>query len=880
MLNFRLIHRPFLFASLLVLTAAPLAAQSHTDPGARAAALVRQMSLDEKVAQMQNEAPALPRLGIPAYDWWNEALHGVARSGHATVFPQAIGMAASWNAPLLEEIGDAISTEARAKFNQARREDNHSIYYGLTMWSPNINIDRDPRWGRGQETYGEDPLLTGSLGTAFVRGLQGSDPAAPKVDATAKHFAVHSGPEAARHNFNAQVSAHDLNDTYLPAFRQLVVDAKVNAVMCAYNAVNGEPACASPALLEQTLRRQWGFTGYVVSDCAAISDVSDGHHFAADHTQGAAVALRAGADLSCGKEYSSLKEAVAKGQVREAEIDAALTRLLTARIRLGLLDQPGTSRYDAIASAENNSAEHAQLALEAARASIVLLKNDHAALPFSSKIKTLAVVGPNARSLATLEGNYNAIAAEPSFPLEALEARAHVLYAQGAPLAEGFPVPVPITLFTTAQAGKRVPGLRAEYFSRDNFTGQPTVERIDRAIDFDWNGTSPDNAIPATAFAARWSGTITAPVAGAFSFGFNMAHCATCDDDETVRVWFDGHPVFDFHHAATHGRRAPTPRFDLVFKDVRPHALRIEYTHRAPHFGAGLTMNWIPPTAALRAEAVQAATAADAVVAFLGLSPELEGEEMPIHVEGFEGGDRTTIELPRAQADLVSALAATGKPLTLVLMSGSALALGNAATQAGAILEAWYPGQAGGQAIAETLFGDNNPAGRLPIPFYASTAQLPEFSNYSMQQRTYRYFSGQPLYGFGYGLSYAQFAYAKGQLSAQTLTAGDTLTATVEVSNTAPRAGDEVVECYLMARDRPEAPLRKLVGFKRVALAAGATRRVTLQVDARALSLVAADGSRSVEPGRYELFLGGGQPGEAPGLTLPFQIAGRAPVAP
>lgn len=871
-----------LFALALTNLQAQGSSRKTLPPESRAAALVRRMTLEEKISQMQNASTAIARLGIPSYDWWNEALHGVARSGYATVFPQAIGLGATWDGPLVERIGGVISTEARAKYNQAQREKNRAIYYGLTMWSPNINIDRDPRWGRGQETYGEDPFLTGRLGSAFVRGLQGADPQAPVVDATAKHFAVHSGPESLRHSFDARVSAHDMNDTYLPAFRQLVVDAKVNAVMCAYNAVDGKPACANPELLQKILHGQWGFKGYVVSDCAAISDVAEGHRFALDMAHAAAASLRAGTDLSCGKEYAALGDAVRRGLVKEAEIDAALTRLLAARIRLGILDaKPGqTSKFDATPFAENDSPAHSELARDAARASIVLLKNAPGALPLAATVKTLAVVGPNARSLAALEGNYNAVASRPAFPLEALEARTHVAYAQGSALVEGFPVPLPPTAFSTVEQGRTTEGLSAEYYDGAGFTGRPKLRRIDRTIDFDWNGASPATAVSGESFSVRWTGNVAAPAAGTISFGFSFAHCSTCDDAERIRVWLDGKQVYDYDHAATRGRRAPTPRFDLTFADTLPHPIRVEYTHSAPHFGAGLMMNWLPPAAALRAQAVKAAQSSDAVVAFLGLSPELEGEDMPIHVSGFEGGDRTAIELPRVQAELVDALAATGKPLVLVLMSGGAVALGDAERKAGAVLEAWYPGEAGGEAIADTLFGDSNPSGRLPVTFYAATAQLPPFADYAMQGRTYRYFAGKPLYSFGYGLSYARFAYARGAIKEGNLALGEPYVASVDVANVSARAGDEVVECYLIPKNKPQAPLRKLVGFEKIHLSPGEKRTVQIALDARALSLVDEEGKRSVQPGEYEIFLGGAQPGDGAGVSSMFRIEKSIEVAP
>ncbi len=697
--------------------------QGYLDPklplAQRVDDLVGRMTLAEKVSQMQNDASAIPRLQIPEYNWWNEGLHGVARSGFATVFPQAIGLAATWDTSLISRVGDTISTEARAKYNEAQRQGNRSIFYGLTLWSPNINILRDPRWGRAQETYGEDPFLTGSIGTAFVEGLQGSNPAYLKAVATAKHFAVHSGPESLRHGFDVEVSPHDLEDTYLPAFRQLVVNANADSVMCAYNAINGTPACANKALLDHSLRHDWKFNGFVVSDCSAITDIVVGHHFAPDMAHAAALAVKAGTDLSCGKEFGALTDAVHQGLISESEIDTAVKRLFTARFRLGMFDPPAMVPYNTIPFSENDSAKHRDLALQAARASIVLLKNAGEVLPLRDTHQMIAVVGPNAATLAALEGNYNAVASHPVTPLEALEQRlpGRIVYAQGSPYVNGISVPVPVSLFATAIDGAAAPGLKAEYFSGKEFTGAPILKRVDHAIDFDWNGASPAAGVSAESFAVRWTGAITAPAPGTISFGFSMAHCSTCEDGETVRVWLDGKMVYEFIHAPTQGRRAPTTPFKLTFNDTRPHPIRIEYIHDSPRFGAGLTFTWQPPVDALRDQAVAAANKAAVVVAFLGLSPDVEGEEMPIHVEGFEGGDRITIELPRAQQQLVDALAATGKPLIIVLMNGSAIALQDSASKAAAIIEAWYPGEAGGTAIAETLFGENNPSGRLPLTF-------------------------------------------------------------------------------------------------------------------------------------------------------------------
>jgi beta-glucosidase len=844
--------------------------------------LVGRMTLAEKVSQMQNEAQPIARLQIPGYNWWNEGLHGVARSGYATVFPQAIGLAATWDTSLIQRIGNAISTEARAKYNEAQREGNRSIFYGLTMWSPNINIARDPRWGRGQETYGEDPFLTGSIGAAFVSGLQGSDPRYLKVVATAKHFAVHSGPESQRHTFDVSVSLHDLQDTYLPAFRRLVVDTHVASVMCAYNAVDGSPACTNEMLLEQTLRQNWQFNGFVVSDCAAITDVAVGHHFAADMVHAAALSVKAGTDLSCGKEYGALTDAVRDGLISEAEIDVAVKRLFTARFRLGMFDPPAMVPYNAISFSENDSAKHRELALEAARAAIVLLKNEQATLPLTNTQQTIAVVGPNAAALPALEGNYNAIASHPVTPLDALELRlpGKILYAQGSPYVEGIPVPVPVTVFSALVDGASTPGLKAEYFSGKGFTGTPILERTDHAIDFDWNGASPATGVSGERFSVRWTGSIAVPAPATIRFGFSMAHCSTCEDGETVRVWLDEKPVYEFIHAPTHGRRAPTTPFKLTFNDTLPHPIRIEYTHDSPHFGAGLTFNWEPPLDVLRDQAVGVANRSALVVAFLGLSPEIEGEEMPVKVEGFDGGDRTAIELPAAQEKLVEALAATGKPLILVLMNGSALALQNAAQKASAILEAWYPGEAGGTAIAETLFGESNPSGRLPVTFYAATSQLPPFDDYSMKGRTYRYFPGTPIYPFGFGLSYTTFRYSEVSLSAKTLRAGAPLEATVRVENAGDRDGEESVEAYVIPTAKPNAPFLWLAGFEKVHLLKGESRIVRLVIDPRQLSIVSADGARNVQPGDYELYLGGGQPSDKSGAVLKFRIEGSAQMAP
>ena len=841
--------------------------------------LVSRMTLDEKVSQMMNGAAAIPRLDVPKYDWWSEGLHGIARSGYATVFPQAIGMAATWDTGLIGQIATTVSTEARAKYNQAMRDNVHSIYYGLTIWSPNINIFRDPRWGRGQETYGEDPYLTSRLGVAFVNGLQGDDPKYLKTVATPKHYAVHSGPESDRHRFNVEPSPHDLEDTYLPAFRATVTEAHADSVMCAYNAIDGAPACANKFLLEQTLRKDWGFQGYITSDCGAVDDffMSYGHHYSPDAEHAAATAVLAGTDTNCGNTYKALAGAVKAGLISEAAIDVAVKRLFTARFRLGMFDPDSQVPFAHIPMSEDDSPQHRELALRAARESMVLLKNADGFLPLQPAGKTIAVIGPNASSLAALEGNYNAVPSHPVLPIDGIRAEfkgAKVLYAQGSGYVEGLPVPVPRTVFHPS-AGSSEQGLRGEYFAASEFNGKPVLTRVDPQIDFDWNSASPAPGIPANSFAVRWTGTITAPAPGDYTLGVSLAHCYPCGDHESYTVYLDDKPVGHFgSDEKQESRSSNTPNFHLTFADTQPHAFRVEYAHHAPLFGAGLTLTWMPPAQPLRDEAVKLAQSADAIIAFVGLSPELEGEEMPVHVAGFSGGDRTDIDLPAVQHDLLEALHATGKPMIVVLMNGSALAVNWSQQNAKAVLEAWYPGEVGGEAIAETIDGRNNPGGRLPLTFYASNDQLPSFTDYSMKDRTYRYFHGQPLYGFGYGLSYSHFAYSGLKLSAKEVAAGDTLTVEAEIRNTGSRAGDEVAELYLTPPKTDVSPIHELKAFQRVHLAPGESRQVEFKLSPRQLSEVDAQGKRSMTAGAYSVFVGGQQPEAEAGKSAEFTITG------
>ena len=886
MLVTSIVSRAALFAISLLPAAAALARTGASYPFQNPALpveqrvddLVGRMTLEEKASQMRNRAAAIPRLGIPAYDWWNEGLHGIARSGYATVFPQAIGLAATWDAALVQRVSSVIAEEARAKNAEALRRDIHSIYFGLTIWSPNINIFRDPRWGRGQETYGEDPYLTSRLGVAFARGLQGSDARYYETIATPKHFAVHSGPESERHRFDVKPSPFDLEDTYLPAFRATITEAKAGSLMCAYNAVDGIPACASPLLLQQKLRGAWKFQGYVTSDCGAIADFynkeaqgfssTGGHHYSVDAAHASAQAVLAGTDTSCGDEFDALPQAVQQGLLPQSTVDTAVKRLFTARMRLGLFDPTAAVPYAQIPFSRNDSAEHRALAREVAEKAMVLLKNEGNTLPLR-EAKTLAVVGPNAASLIALEGNYNGQPSAPVLPLDGIEhefSHARVLYAQGAPYAEGLALPVPRSALQ----------VRGEYFANATFSGAPVMMRDEKEIDYDWNAASPTKDVPAEAFSVRWKGTLTAPAPGDYTFQLDLADCYPCQDRERYTLSFDGKQVSAQDTGQPKESRGhSSPDFTLHFADTRPHAVELDYAHQAPIFGAGITLKWKPSVAPLREEAVAAARQADAVIAFVGLTSQLEGEEMPIHVPGFSGGDRTDITLPAAQQQLLEALAATGKPLIVVLMNGSALAVNWAQQHAAAILEAWYPGEEGGAAIAETLSGRNNPAGRLPITFYASVDQLPPFVDYAMENRTYRYFHGKPLYGFGYGLSYTHFSYRQLKLPQGTLQAGDSLQVEASVRNDGSVAGDEVAELYVAARGARGNPALK--GMERFHLEPGESRTVAFTLTPRDLSTVNEQGKRSVERGEYSIMIGGAQPGAAPHVTGSMQVTGSAP---
>jgi beta-glucosidase len=850
----------FFLAQGLALASAQTASAVYLDPSkpidVRVDDLIRQMTLEEKAEQLVNQARAIPRLQVPAYDWWSEALHGVANAGTATVFPEPIGLAATFDDPLIHEMAIVIGTEARAKHNQAVRAGRRDIMEGLDFWSPNINIFRDPRWGRGQETYGEDPFLTGRMGVAFVTGLQGDDPKYFRVISTPKHFAVHSGPEPSRHSIDVQVSKHDMEDTYLPAFRAAVAEGKAESVMCAYNRVNGQPACANTFLLKDQLRGAWKFNGYVVSDCDAIVDIFQGHKFVKSQAEAAAAAIKTGMDNECadfftitkdGHDYKPFVDAVKQGLLTEADLDTSLRRLFTARMRLGMFDPPEMVPYTKTPDSEIDSAAHRELALKIARESMVLLKND-GVLPFAASVKKILVVGPLADQTQVLHGNYSGTASHAVTALEGIQKQfpgAQVTFVSGTNFLRPETV-IPTSVLSTDD-GK--PGLRGEYFAGNDFTGAPQAVRVDDGVDSKLFHSGP-NAIGPPAgmkdFSACWTGSITPAESGTYQIGMVGS---------MNRMWLDGKLIVD--DAILHDPNSQMVTIALT-KGHR-YALKIEYLRG----GFGTKLVWLPVSADPSFDAASAARDADVVVAVVGITSKLEGEEMKVDVPGFRGGDRTSLSLPEEEEALLGAVKGAGKPLVLVLMNGSALAVNWANDHANAIVDAWYSGEEGGTAIAQTLAGANNPGGRLPVTFYKGVEQLPEFEDYAMKNRTYRYFTGEPLYPFGYGLSYSKFEYSNMKLSSSELDAGNPVTVDVDVKNASPRAGDEVVEIYITFPKLAGTPLRALRGFTRVHVGAGEVRHVSLTLQPRDLSYVNEAGDRMVGAGDYVISAGGGQPGTA-----------------
>jgi beta-glucosidase len=811
--------------------------------------LVSRMTLQEKADQLLYTAPAIPRLGIPAYTWWNEALHGVARAGYATVFPQSITIANSWDEGLMFNVANAISDEARAKYHEFQRRGKTGIYQGLTFWSPNINIFRDPRWGRGHETYGEDPFLTGRMGYEFVRGMQGDNPKYFKTIATAKHFAVHSGPEPLRHSFNAKVSEVDLRETYLPAFRALVVDAGVYSVMGAYNMFRDYPCCANPILF-RILRKEWGFKGYVVSDCWAISDFYKFTHFAKDPAEAAADAVKAGTDLECGVDYKNLVEAVKRGLLTEEDINVAVKRIFTARLKLGMFDPDEIVPYAQIPFFVNCSDYNNSLSRDAARKSIVLLKNEKNILPLSKEIKTIAVIGPNADNVESLIGNYNGIPKEPVTILKGINNKVtpatKIIYAEGSDLAEGIHnlVPVPSRYLETPD-GKQ--GAFGEYFNNSDIKGVPVFTRVDDNIDFYWEHLSPRYDMPDDNFGIKWTTYIVPPVTGTYTIGSRGS--------SEYEIRLDGKKLISTmnEHEAVH-IEAPAE-----LEAGKKYKVEVIYKNHAGD--ALIELLWAMPRPNIKDLAVIAAKESDAVILVLGLSQRLEGEEMSIKIDGFSGGDRTNLNLPLIQEQLLDAVVATAKPVIVILTNGGALSVNTAQEKASAVLLAGYGGQQGGNAVADVLFGDYNPAGRLPVTYYKGVDQIPAFENYDMTGKTYRFFTKEPLYPFGYGLSYTSFKYSNLSVPGKII-AGEKVNIKVTVTNTGKVSGDEVVELYLTEeKASTPRPIRQLEGFTRVSLTPGESKVVELKIDPRQFSIINNKNKRVIEPGYFTISIGGKQPG-------------------
>lgn len=843
---------------IFLLLALPMLADSQTkfqfqntnlSTQERVESLLSEMTLQEKIEQMRYQAPAINRLGIPEYNWWNECLHGVARAGYATVFPQSISIAASWDTELIHQVASAISDEARAKHHEFLRRGMHDIYQGLTFWSPNINIFRDPRWGRGHETYGEDPYLTGQMGVNFVKGLQGDDPNYLKVVATAKHFAVHSGPEPSRHVFDARISERDLRETYLPAFRTLVVDGGVYSIMGAYNRFRGEACCASTELFG-ILRNEWGFNGYVVSDCGAIDDIWKTHKIVKDEAEAAALAVIRGTDLECGDTYKDLPEAVKRGLLTEKDIDVSVGRLMTARFKLGMFDPDEKVAYAQIPFSVNNNPANDYLARVAAQKSIVLLKNGHKTLPLSKKLSRIAVIGPNADEIESLWGNYNGIPSNPVTVLQGIKNKVtpqtEVIYAQGSELADGISKLNAIpSIYLETEDGQQ--GALGEYYDNNKLEGKPLFTRIDDNIDFYWESGSPDPRMPVDNFGIRWTTFLKVPQTGDYQIGgWSMPSFKIYYDDKEILGGNNEHHAF---HSSKELRLEVGKRYKLVFD------------YRNYHGDGDARLLWTIPQPNMLALAVEAAKKSELVVLVLGLNQRLEGEEMPIQVEGFKGGDRTHLNLPKTQSKLMEALKATGKPIVLVLINGSALSINYAAENMDAILTAGYPGQQGGNAIADVLFGDYNPAGRLPVTYYKSVEQLPAFENYDMEGRTYRYFRQAPLYPFGFGLSYTSFAYSNLAIPTQAKM-GDNIKVSVKVTNTGDRDGGEVVQLYLTdEKASTPRPIRQLEGFKRIFLKKGESQNVEFTLEPRGFSMINNKDKQIVEPGWFTVSVGGEQPG-------------------
>lgn len=815
----------------------------------RAEDLVSRMTLEEKVSQLTHFAGEVERLGIPKYNWWNECLHGVARAGKATVFPQSIGMAATFDRDMMFRMAEVTSDEARAKYHDFEKRDKRGIYQGLTFWSPNINIFRDPRWGRGHETYGEDPYLSGEMGVQFIKGLQGDDPRYLKVVATSKHYVVHSGPEPLRHEFDAVAGERDFRDTYLPAFKKTVEEAHVYSVMCAYNRYLGEPCCGSIPLQEDLLRGELGFEGYIVSDCGAIGDFYTGHNVVRTPEEAAAKGVLSGTDLNCGWVYPSLVEAVEKGLILESEVDVVVNRLMLARMKLGMFDPDEMLPWSDLSLEDVAGEAHKKVSAEMARKSMVLLKNE-GSLPLKKDIARVAVIGPNADNVDVQYGNYNGSPVDPVSVYEGIRKKlgegSEVKFALGTSHHKGLPylVSVPKGIFFMDKEGLK-PGLKTRFYSNLEAMGSPIAEKTDASVDYYWwDGEPPVEGLEDDNYSVSWSGYLLPRTSGKHAIGA---------EGKFFKFIFEGDTILQMnsiHH--------PNKLYRWLELEAGK-AYKVKVVMKDEHGDAPLAIHWDEPNPTRAREAVQAARWADHVVLVMGLTARLEGEEMRgLDLEGFYRGDRTSLDLPETQRKLIRQVVATGKPVTLVLMTGSAVSINWENQNVTSIIQAWYGGESAGSAVADVLFGDYNPAGRIPVSFYKSVDDLPAFENYNMEGRTYRYFGGEFLYPFGFGLSYTTFVYNNLILERDEIGSEEELTVSVEVSNIGKYDGEEVVQMYIRKPGSAVVrPLKDLRGFERVFINKGQTRVVTMSLGPDELEYYDVEaGDYLVEKGEYEILVG------------------------
>jgi len=818
----------------------------------RAKDLLSRLTLTEKATLMCDVSEAIPRLGIKKFAWWSEALHGFANQGGVTVFPEPIGMAASFNDDMVYQIFDAVSDEARAKYNEDRKTGKDmERFHGLSVWTPNVNIFRDPRWGRGQETYGEDPYLTSRMGTAVVNGLQGPrDAKYRKLLACAKHYAVHSGPEWSRHELNLNdVSPRDLYETYLPAFKALVQEADVRQVMCAYQRLDDEPCCGNTRLMREILREDWGYKYVVVSDCGAIADFWTSHKTSSDALHSAAKGVIAGTDVECGfgYAYSEIPNAVDRGLITDEEVNQSVLRLLTQRFDLGEMDDDDIVPWSKIPASTLNSEEHQQLALEMARQTMTLLQNNNNILPLDKSVKKIAIIGPNADDKPLMWGNYNGTPIKTITILDGIKSKLpadRIFYDKGCDIIDNM-----ITENILPQCsidGK--PGIRGTYWNNRKFEGDAVAaDYYTNPIQLTTFGQHTfSQGVSMANFSAKYETVYQPTESGEIVFHIKaLGPCSLLVNGETI-----GQIASSW--------RISESRLTIQVEKGKEYRIEMRYIDNRDSQNASFYLTIGKEHPANYDELVKKLKNIDTVIFAGGISSQLEGEEMPVQLPGFKGGDRTDIELPVSQRDCLNALKAAGKKIILVNCSGSAIGLVPETNNCEAILQAWYAGEMGGQAIADVLFGDYNPAGKLPVTFYKNINQVPDFEDYAMSGRTYRYMTEKPLFPFGYGLSYTTFNIGKASLSNNTIQAGDSLTITVPVSNTGKREGTEILQIYLRKSGDPDAPIKTLKAFQRVELKAGEKQNVKINLQSSSFETFDTESNKvKVCAGNYELLYGG-----------------------